>query len=113
MKELKKIKDTTNLFIDKENFDGIMGRYFNREDTKMYTFVFSWGGGWEHLSVSLPHKTPSWDTMCIMKNIFWEDDEVCVEYHPRRMDYVNLHQHCLHIWRPIDKELPTPPKIYV
>ena len=113
MKDLKKIKETTNLLIDQETDDGIIGRYFNKEDNKMYTYVFSWGGGWEHLSVSRPNKTPSWDIMCMMKDIFWNDDEVCIEYHPRKSDYVNFHQHCLHIWKPINEKLPTPPKIYV
>ena len=113
MKEIKKIKDTMNLFVDQEGYDGFCGRWFNKDDNKMYTYVFSYGGGWEHLSVSLPRKTPSWDVMCRMKDIFWNEDEVCIEYHPRKTDYVNMHEHCLHIWRPIDKEIPTPPKNFV
>lgn len=48
MKDLKKIKDTTNLFIDKE-----------------------------------------------------------------ASDYVNIHPYCLHIWKPINQEIPTPPRILV
>ncbi len=113
MKDLKKIKDTTNLFIDKEASDGIVGRYFDRETTRMLSFIFSWGEGWEHLSVSMPRKCPTWEQMCRMKDIFWRDDEVCVEYHPRRSDYVNIHPFCLHIWKPINKVIPTPPKILV
>ena len=48
-----------------------------------------------------------------MKDIFWGEDEVCVEYHPKREDYVNMHPHCLHIWKPIGVEIPTPPSILV
>ena len=61
MREIKKIKETMNLFIDQEGYDGFMGRWLNKNDNKMYTFIFSYGGGWEHLSVSLPRKTPSWE----------------------------------------------------
>ena len=76
-------------------------------------FIFSWGCGFEHLSVSTPIKTPTWDQMCFMKDIFWKDDEVCMQIHPKKENYVNNMQYCLHIWRPIDKEIPTPPNIMV
>ena len=36
------------------------------------TVVCSWGGGWEHVSVS-PYKKriiPSWEDMCMIKDIF-------------------------------------------
>lgn len=113
MKDLKKIKETINLFIDKESFDGVIGRYFDKDANKMLDFIFSWGEGWEHLSVSTPRKCPSWDQMCKMKDIFWNDDEVCIEYHPRKSDYVNMHPFCLHIWKPINEEIPTPPRILI
>lgn len=113
MRNLEEIKSTNNLQILAEAHDGIKGLYFDRENKKTLTFIFSWGGGWEHLSVSMPHKTPSWDQMCMMKNIFFNEEECCVEYHPRKSDYVNNHAHCLHIWRPIGQEIIIPPKIFV
>ena len=113
MKELKKIQDTKNLFIDASGTDGFTGRYYDKDTNKMLKYVFSWGMNWEHLSVSMPRKCPSWEQMCRMKDIFWDEDEVCVEYHPRRKDYVNMHSYCLHIWKPIGVEIPTPPKILV
>ncbi|MCQ2801019.1 MAG: hypothetical protein MJ216_03635 [Bacilli bacterium] len=93
--------------------DGFNGIYVDPVERKNYFFVFSWGGGWEHLSVSQRNKTPSWDIMCRMKEIFWGDDEVCVEYHPKKEDYINLHPHCLHIWKEVGKEFATPPSIFV
>ena len=69
--------------------------------------------GFEHLSVSTPIKTPTWEQMCKMKEIFWRDDEVCMQLHPKKEEYVNNHSYCLHIWRPIDKEIPTPPSFMV
>ena len=80
---------------------------------KMLNVIYSDGGGWDHVSVSLPNRCPTWDEMCIIKDIFFREDECCVEYHPRKRDYVNVHKYCLHIWKPQDEIIPTPPKILV
>lgn len=80
---------------------------------KTWFVIFTNGLGWEHLSISSSSRTPDWDTMCLAKSIFWRDDECCVEYHPRKEDYVNMHEHCLHIWKPLLEKLPTPPSIMV
>ena len=66
--------------------------------------------GWDHVSVSLGFRTPTWDEMCIVKNLFFEPHDVCVQYHPAESDYVTNHKFCLHIWRNIHMEFPTPPK---
>ena len=76
--------------------------------------VFSWGGGWDHVSiVPFNKKTPSWEDMCKLKKIFFKDDEAVMQIHPKKEDYVNVVKNCLHLWRPIDKELPLPPRLYV
>ncbi len=64
---------------------------------------------WEHVSVSLPNRTPNWQEMCFVKALFWDHDELVVQYHPRSTDYVNCHPHCLHMWRHKTREFPTPP----
>lgn len=114
MKSIEEIKQTRNLFIEAEAANGGMGGYYyDSISGKNLNFIFSYQMGWEHLSVSMPSRTPTWDMMCRMKDIFWNKDEACVEYHPKEEDYVNMHKHCLHIWRPTDVELPTPPHILV
>lgn len=114
MKTIEEIKKTPNLMIEAEaENDGMGGRYYDRINGKWLNFIFSYQLGWEHLSVSMPSRTPSWEQMCMMKDVFWNKDEVCVQYHPREEDYVNNHQHCLHIWKPTEQELPTPPSILV
>jgi len=67
---------------------------------------------WEHVSVSLPDRCPTWDEMCFIKSIFWDDDETVVQYHPPKSDYVNVAKNCLHLWM-YRGEMPRPPKIYV
>lgn len=122
MKDIKTIKSTPGMIIKKEGQDGFGGTVFPVEYRKgklkiengidkALHFIFSWGCGFEHLSVSTPIRTPSWEQMCMMKDIFWNDDEVCMQLHPKKEDYVNNMKFCLHIWKPIDTEIPTPPSI--
>lgn len=113
MKPREEIKKTRNLLIEIEGRDGFGGSYYDVKTNKTLNFIFSWGCGFEHLSVSTPSKCPTWEQMCTMKEIFWQDDEVCMQLHPKKSEYVNNHNYCLHIWRPIDKEIPTPPSIMV
>lgn len=63
--------------------------------------------GWEHLSVTIPSekRCPTWDEMCHIKKLFWNDDECAVQYHPAETEYVNNHKYCLHLWKPIGVEL--------
>lgn len=71
--------------------------------------IASDGGGWEHVSVSFENRCPNWGEMCLVKNLFWGEDDLVVQYHPPKKDYVNFAQHCLHLWRPVGIELPAPP----
>lgn len=63
--------------------------------------------GWEHVSVSpYDHSiTPSWDDMCRLKDIFFEDEETVFQIHPAKSHYVNKMPNCLHLWRMKDGEL--------
>jgi hypothetical protein len=73
--------------------------------------------GWEHVSVSVvTHKgtrLPTWNEMCRVKDLFWEDTETVVQFHPPKADYVNTHPHVLHLWRHTEKPFPRPPRIMV
>ena len=69
--------------------------------------------GWEHVSVSRSDRCPTWEEMCQIKAMFWDAEDVALQYHPRESDYVNNHPNCLHLFRPIDAEIPTPPSILV
>ncbi len=67
----------------------------------------------EHVSVSLAHRCPTWDEMCKVKDLFWDSEDTVVQYHPPRSEYVNLAKHCLHLWRWTKGEFPRPSKIEV
>ncbi len=64
--------------------------------------IASDGEGWEHVSVSLPDRTPIWEEMSIIKKLFWDDEDLVVQFHPPRSKYVNNHPYVLHMWRKKD-----------
>jgi hypothetical protein len=68
---------------------------------------------WEHVSVSTERRSPNWDEMCFVKDLFWRDDECVVQFHPPKSEYVNCHPYCLHLWKPIGATVPMPPPILV
>ncbi len=64
---------------------------------------------WEHVSVSLPNRTPNWYEMNFIKDLFWLETETVVQFHVPKSEHINLHPHCLHLWRPVNGEIPRPP----
>ena len=68
---------------------------------------------WEHVSVSLRTRCPSWDEMEWVKREFWEPDEWAMQLHAPPSEHVNEHPHTLHLWRPVGVVIPLPPKACV
>lgn len=86
---------------------------FERNGIVFYV-ICSDGGGWEHVSVSLNKKRcPTWEEMCMVKDMFWDDEDVVVQLHPAKSQYVNNHPYVLHLWRSIVEKQPIPPSILV
>lgn len=77
------------------------------------TIISSDEGGWDHVSVSLPNRCPTWEEMAYVKSLFFRDDETAMELHVPTKDHRNLHPFCLHLWRPQDAIIPLPPAIFV
>ena|SRR5688500_9455522 len=79
------------------------------------------GVPWEHVSVhsfqggggSRRLFTPTWAEMCYVKSLFWEPEDVVIQFHPAESQYVNMHKHVLHLWRPVGVEIPVPPALTV
>jgi hypothetical protein len=70
--------------------------------------IASDGLGWDHVSISLPNRCPTWEEMCFVKSIFWDEDDLVIQYHPPKSDYINFHPHTLHLWRPQNETIPMP-----
>ena len=109
------ISDHRHIYSQSVEFsnDGIAG--FMVIDRIDMSFVASWGGGWDHVSVSPTKKkiVPSWEMMCKVKDIFFNDDEAVIQIHPQKDQYVNNMPNCLHLWRANDKEMVLPPSFMV
>lgn len=71
------------------------------------------GLGWEHVSVSRRDRCPTWSEMCQVKDLFWDEEDCVVQYHPPKSEYVNNHPYCLHLWRPIGIAMPSPNSLLV
>ncbi len=99
---------------------GMNGMFFIPRLKVVLRVVISDGDGmedgeqkWEHVSVSLRDRCPTWDEMCFVKDMFFEADEAVMQLHPPKADYVNNHQYCLHLWKPGNATIPLPPSILV
>ena len=116
MKPIEEIlSDRRHIYSDNVEIsdDGIRG-FMNVDRTDM-TFVASWGGEWEHVSGApvKRSKIPTWEQMCTVKDVFFKADEAVIQIHPPKAEYVNNMTNCLHLWRPIDKQLVLPPSFMV
>ena len=89
--------------------DGNNGAFLIPFETFFLVVISSDGFGWEHVSVSLKKRTPNWREMCFIKDLFWGDDECVIQFHPKKSNYVNNCQTCLHLWRKIGDNMDTPP----
>ena len=98
-----------------DQWDGRNGMFvipnpFTRNNKPELQVMSSDGKGWEHVSVSLRFRSPTWEEMCKVRLLFWDDNDVVIQYHPAKNNYVNNHPYCLHLWRPVGIELLKPPE---
>ena len=98
MRDLNKI-DSRVMWKGKPNALGIRLGLINLHGTQASLVVGTDETGWEHVSIALmARRLPTWDEMCEIKDIFWEEEEV-VQIHPKKSEYVNIVE-ALHLWRP-------------
>lgn len=75
--------------------------------------ICSDGMGWEHVSVSKLYEIPSWNEMCKVKDLFWDEEDCVVQFHVPKSEHINNHNYCLHLWRKVGVEFELPPSIMV
>lgn len=95
--------------------DSKSGAFSIRVNGKSFLVIAFSSEGWEHVSVSLDNQKryPTWKEMCAVKDMFFEPEEVVMQLHPAHSEYVNNHPYCLHLWRPLEREIPLPPVKFV
>ena len=94
-----------------QNFGSMAIPY--KSNTIIVVFCDGKETGWDHVSVSLRNRCPNWEEMSLVKNIFWDEDETVVQFHPKKQEYVNFHPYCLHMWKRVDKDIELPPRILI
>lgn len=127
MKSIEEIKQDARIRIQELGIDGGLA-YVLMPDTmrinspdggydlvyksypNVFNIIFSFGGGWDHVSVSRRDRCCTWEEMCQIKDIFFNENECVVQYHPPKSEYVNRHPYCLHLWKPQNITIPLPPK---
>jgi hypothetical protein len=73
--------------------------------------IASVGKGWDHVSVSLPNRIPTWYEMEFIKRKFFLPHETAMQLHVPEREHINIHPHTLHLWRPLKGiHIPVPPK---
>lgn len=113
MKDYEEILKNGRIYSVERGLDGF--RAMIQMHKYKASLIVTDGGGWEHASIVPVNRgiVPSWDDMCFLKDIIWNEDEAVIQIHPPKSEYVNNISNCLHLWRCIDKEMPMPPSKFV
>lgn len=92
-------------------------------DDYVFGCMISDGMNWDHITVSLKpagkrkmkpiERCPTWEEMCFIKSIFWDDEEPVMQLHPPKSQWLNNHPYCLHLWAPQKTTIPLPPMLMV
>ena len=64
---------------------------------------------WDHVSVSLEKRPPTWYEMEQIKRLFFRSDETAMQLHVPPSQHINIHPNCLHLWSPHGRRIPLPP----
>ena len=62
------------------------------------------GVAWDHVSVSRPDRLPTWQELTKVKNDFLGEDVEAYQVIARKVDHVNAHPFCLHLWARRDRK---------
>jgi len=112
---MKDIKPPETL--EEDRIDGPFGEWNGafrvRVGSANLLIICSDGMGWDHVSVSLATRCPTWTEMCCVKAMFFGDETSVMQLHPPKSQWINNHPFCLHLWRPQEESIPLPPAITV
>lgn len=102
MKKYEEIIKSDRIF-DVKTFGSFQSAFVKLTDAGTCSVVWSDDeNGWEHVSIApkKKYKTPSWNDMCQLKDIFFDGEEEVMQLHPKKSEYVNIVGNCLHLWKP-------------
>ena len=89
--------------------NGWEGAFFVSYKNATLAIISSHGDGWDHVSVSLERRTPTWEEMCYVKDLYFNEEECVIQYHPPKSVYKNVNPYTLHMWRKQGENWELPP----
>lgn len=95
-----------------DSHNGIF-RIMLKSSRLMFNVIASDGDGWDHVSVSTNYRCPRWNEMKEIKDMFFDEEETVVQFHPKKSEYINNDPYCLHMWRLQNYDFPKPPEYMV
>lgn len=105
----EKYRVLTGILASTKQFEN-NGLFLIRKGALLLNVIASDGDDWDHVSVTrVDGMMPNWDTMCYVKNLFWDAEDCVVQFHAPKSEYVNNHPGCLHLWRKQGAVYETPP----
>jgi hypothetical protein len=91
--------------------EGMFGLYspyvFKRKE--LLRVIASSASSWDHVSVSLVHRCPTWEEMEYIKRQFFMPHEVAFQLHVAEAEHISHNPFTLHIWRHQTIGIPLPP----
>lgn len=89
-------------------FRSLLGCFYMPIGNEYFQIIASNQYGWEHVSVSNHNRCPTFEEMVFVKEMFFRPGEVVFQLHPKKENYINFCETCLHLWRPSGINIPTP-----
>lgn len=71
--------------------------------------LISSGCGWDHVSVYLQNRCPTWDEMELIRKMVAEPHETWVQFGVPEKDHISYHPYVLHWWRDQHRGHRLPP----
>lgn len=114
-RRMKPFSKLAHMRIPHPNNDELGGAYVldSPVNGEFIRIIASIGEGWDHVSVSLVNRCPTWEEMEHVKRTFFRDNETAFQLHVPPSDHINNHPYVLHLWRPQRSKIPMPPKEFV
>ena len=92
-----------------EGDDGAMYVMPNRHASVIVSVAREQDGRlWLHASMGRPDRLPTWDELAAMKAWAIGTDRYAYQVIPPASKHVNIHPNVLHLWAPLEGDLPLP-----
>jgi hypothetical protein len=94
----------------REREDSIQGAFLIPYMDYELKVISGCGDSWDHVSISLKHRSPYWDEMDWIRKLFFKSSETVLQIHPPVDMHINYHPYVLHLWRAWHVEYKLPPR---